>query len=182
MADTGAILPGLGSSEDFNPVVGAWSNPTYIQTDVGLTYASRTIPTDEYTDYLRASQFGFTIPGEATIDSVKVEINRKASATNAVALDYLYLVDGEGNNGTNRADPTNKWPTSPATATYQGAPSWWGLTLTPAIVNDPDFGVRLVAGNGDVATRTAYVDWAKITVYYTVGSVSHRKSSFFKMF
>jgi hypothetical protein len=48
--------------------------------------------------------------------------------------------------GSNKADTTTNWPASDAVATYGDVNDLWGLntsTLTPAIINDVDFGVEL---------------------------------------
>ena len=177
MADTGAILPGLGSNEDRDGKV-AWSNPTNIQAEANA--AACNVGKTTYSDWLRASQFGFSIPSDATIDGIKVEINRYGGGTN-INDSALYLVGADGNNtGDNKASAT-KWPTSAATATYGGATDKWNASPTPTMVNDSDFGVRLSALNISLDwPDDAYVYWIKITVYYTEAVTdNHKRSAFF---
>ena len=175
MADTGATLPGLGSNEDRDGKVD-WSNPTNIQTEANT--ASCTIGRYDYGDWLRASQFGFSIPSGATIDGIQVDINRTQGST-GICDSSLRLVDADGNNvGDDKASATS-WPGSAGTATYGGATDKWNASPTPAMVNDADFGVRLSAENTYRLTPTAYVNWIKITVYYTEAAVAHQASAFF---
>ena len=173
MADTGATLPGLGSSEDRDGKA-AWSSPTNIQAEAGI---SNNLPAkNDYGDWLRASDFGFSVPVDATIDGIKVEVSHYASSS-GIKDSSLRLVDGDGNNaGDDKASATN-WPTAQTTREYGGASDKWGASPTPAMVNDSDFGVRLSAST-DGSMRTAYVYWIKITVYYTEGGVTHEASAF----
>jgi len=163
--NTGATLPGLGSTEDRDNKQ-SWANPTNIQAEAGYTMC----PVDAgiYSDWLRASDFGFTIPSAAVIDGIKVEINRRISVADAINDSSLRLVDASGTNVGDDKASGSYWSTGEAeTAAYGGDADTWGASPTPAMVNDSDFGIRLSAANTSASWCTAYVYWVKITVYYT---------------
>jgi len=162
--NTGATLPSLGSTEDRDGKV-AWTDPTNIQAEAGYTYSG--ILASTYSDWLRASDFGFTIPSTATIDGIKVEIYRAGSYTNKLKDSSLRLVDASGTNVGDDKASASYWLTAPTTVAYGSDGDTWGASPTPAMVNDSDFGIRLSAANVDTENRVALVYWVKITVYYT---------------
>lgn len=175
--NTVATLPGTGASE---LIAGgtAWTNPTYIQAEANA--ATCAITAFSYSYYLRASNFGFDIPLSAGINGIKVEISRKSSAVDTLVDSTVYLVNASGTSiGDNKARTITEWPpeeniywpTSQTSATYGGESDLWGTSLSPTIVNDADFGVRLIVTTYDeVSTRTASVYWIKITVYYSLAA------------
>jgi len=163
--DTGATYPGLGSTEDRDGKV-AWVIPTNIQAEANCASCMVAVAGADYSDWLRASHFGFAVPSGAIIDGIKVEINHEGSSANKIKDSSLRLVNASGVNEWDDKASASYWPTDPTTATYGGASDLWGATLTPAIVNNDNFGVRLSAySNTDFAN--AYVYWVKITIYYT---------------
>jgi len=169
MADTGATLPGTGSNEDRDGK-DAWLNPANIEAEAN--YAT-VIASNDYVDWLRASNFGFSVPPAATIDGIKLEISRNFFS-GPIWDDSLRLVDnGSVNRGDDKGSATH-WPAIQATATYGGASDMWGYAWTPTIVNSSNFGARLSAYCGG-SFLIGYVHWIKITVYYTT-AVAHEKS------
>lgn len=121
-----------------------------------------------YSRYLMASNFGFTIPGSATIDGVKAEILRMSS-TSPNVKDTIVQIMTTGNYGTNHADPS-AWTPSPLNIAYGDSTDVWGLTLTPDSVNHVDFGFRIMIRNGSpvVTFAPSSVDHIQMTVYYTL--------------
>lgn len=160
MADTGATYPRLGSSEDRAGRV-AWTNPTYIQAvDNNAPWSD----TDDVSDWLRGSDFGFSVPVDATILGVKLDM-RRFEGGGVVSNSLLYLVDENGDNTGDSKHGTNQTWSGLQEVSYGGATDLWRATLTPAIVNSSNFGARMsVYGSG---ASSAAVYWYKITVYYT---------------
>jgi hypothetical protein len=147
-----------------------WSAPENIMFPGGEPYATAVLKKGNLiSNYLQGTQYGFSIPSDATIFGIAVVINRQSSANNPSILDnFVRLVKGGVVVGDNHAI-TTIWPNLMGTATYGGATDLWGTTWTPADINSPDFGVVLSArrqnnGNSD---RTAMVDYMQITIYYS---------------
>lgn len=160
MADTGATYPGLGSNEDRGGLP-AWSNPTNIQADGA--YADWT-GTDTYSDWLRGSNFGFSVPSGSIITGVQLDMKRE-EISGAVTNSLLYLVDDNGTNMGDSKHVTNQSWGSLEEVSYGGAADLWGATLTPNIVNSSNFGARMSIGC--VGNSRGIVYWYKITVYYS---------------
>lgn len=125
-------------------------------------------------EVLRVSDFGFELPGGATVAGITVEVGRKLTNgdgnTNQRATDLLAKLDkggmGGGLVGDNKAR-NEFFADSDEVATYGGAADLWGATWTPAEVNDAAFGVAYqwnVLSSGD---NTALVDFVRVTVHYT---------------
>jgi len=143
-----------------------WLSPTNIYaSDDARAYVG--LQLDELTDYLWATTFGFTIPAGATIDGVKVYIERRSNRATAIRDDIVQLIKAGSRQGNNKASGT-AWPTTDAYASYGGAADMWGLSLTPAQVNASNFGVVLTAYNAWYEGNAyAYCDHIYIIVYYT---------------
>jgi hypothetical protein len=130
-------------------------------------WAQVTLAKGEISHYLMVYGFGFDIPVGATINWVKVTIERHA--TNTLLYDYsikLY-VDGVPT-GNDKASATG-WPSSDTNADYGGIDTW-GLSLTPSKINSEMFGIAISCKNyktGSGASYIGYVDNVVITVDYT---------------
>lgn len=149
-----------------------WSNPGNITT-AGTPYATANIGTGT-SDYLRGTSYGFSIPNGATIDGIEVTINRSGTQgfLNTGCFDeYVYIVKGGTIQTTQNKANDNRYPTNLGTATYGGPNDLWGVTWTPAQINDSNFGIVLSTDATTVFTScTATVDYMRITVYYTTCS------------
>lgn len=128
-----------------------------------------------YTDYLVATMGGnpFAIASDQKIDGVEYEVEWSLNGTSggqSVVEDVIPTSTlGDGTNLTDSYQLT----TTPTTRTYGGASDTAGLALTPAVVNDPTFGVKLscvetLNGNG----KRPQVDFVRITVHYSPAPVS----------
>jgi photosystem II stability/assembly factor-like uncharacterized protein len=119
--------------------------------------------------YLKATNFGFAIPSNATITGIKVEA--EGYATDAVTTLRAYAVKA----GTIGATALSVLlPTSEAYGTMGGNGSLFSDTWTPAQINAATWGIALVAANASyTAGQTAYLDHARVTVYYTTPSAEN---------
>jgi len=140
MADTGYISPGTMADDS---AVGSrtWSNPDNAKANDG-SYASYGIAYGpEYSHYLKATNFGFSIPSGATIDGIKVEIEGKTDADTA-GNDYrVSIVKSDGTVGTTNKGNNTMLESSDTYRTYGGATDLWGETWSDTDINDTDFGV-----------------------------------------
>ena len=152
----------------------AWTNPGNI-TSSDNSYATAGFGggTDSGFDYLRATNFGFSIDSGATIDGIEAIFERK-DAGGSVTDSNIYIINGDGSAGvgsTNRSAGA-AWPTSDTSATFGSSSDSWGESWTPAKVNSSDFGVQIRCSSsaGFGVTDTASVDHVQITIHYSEDS------------
>lgn len=113
------------------------------------------------TRFLRCTDYGFTIPGGATI--VGVEIGIRCSVDGALGVDNSVQLSLAGAAGGFDEASATVLPPSLAYRTYGGPADLWGGVLTPADVNDALFGVYFKGSGADIF----HVDNILMTVYYT---------------
>ena len=159
-------LSNAGSSENTD----AWVSPTSVFADDGtnasITAASYDSP--DISQILVVSDFGFAIPGTATIDGIVVTIERN-NAAGAASDNRVQLAKGTAFAnlvGTNKADTATDWPASMGIANYGGTTDLWGTTWTPTEINASTFAVFLSV-QADAANTDIAVDYIQVTVHYT---------------
>lgn len=149
-----------------------WQNPKGVLTD-DASYANiPNLSSGKLSNTGSISGFGFSIPTDASISGVLVEIKRGSqNGTGVVDKDVRIGV------GRKILSPENKakadiWPNTESYVSYGGQNDLWGLTLTPKEVNDPNFGVGLQVGFADTGTGTdrAGVNHVRMTIYYILPS------------
>jgi autotransporter-associated beta strand protein len=162
---------GTGASTTAGAGTIAWTNPSNSISNNGI-YATCAIkgPGTKTSEYLKTSNYGFTIPGAATIIGITVIVGRFEDNTangNDVKDVGVNLLKAGAISGLNKADLVTEWPkTTVTTATYGGSSDLWGTTWTPTDINLSTFGVTLNASSDN--DRTASVDYIQISVTYTV--------------
>ena len=118
----------------------AWTNPTRViandnsNTTVAVTSGFfNTVTATSQT--LKATNFGFTIPSNATIDGVVATIGRYASAnsgSNWVKDNNVQLIIAGTATGNNLGLTSTNWPTGETALNYGSSTSnSWGTTLNP---------------------------------------------------
>ncbi len=165
-AGTGANDAAFGSYSWTNPGNIVSSDDTYASTGTGHSSAD--------SNYLKATNFGFSIPTGATIDGILVAVEKYVTnTTSGGAYDVrARIVKADGTIGTTDKSSPDAWPgtTDPGTyVNYGGATDKWGETWTVADINDADFGFVL-AVQPQNASADARVDHIRITIYYTAGA------------
>ncbi len=123
--------------------------------------------TGTHTDYLVATDFGFTLPAGTIIEGIKVEV--KCSDANARTSDYSVRIIKTGViTGLEKAAGT-AYPLVDDYITYGGPTDLWGETWDYKFIDDNKFGIAISAQrnkNDDVVTA-GQVNHIRITVYYT---------------
>lgn len=170
---TAATLPGsIAQGSNHLGHDNTWLNPNNALAADGA-FATWFMPDEGNvgSNALRATNFGMSVPSDATILGIVLEIHRKSEHVTDGYDTYVHLVkDGSTLIGSNYATGiADYWPTSVATKSYGGAADLWGTTWTPAEVNASTFGASLEADNNYSGT-THYVDFFRITVYYSTPS------------
>jgi hypothetical protein len=167
----GPLSPGTLASDSSNGGDAAWLTPSA----AGTSNDSRTGPGVDFIDvgdtthYLKATNYGFSIPTNATVTGVKVEIERVTFGATDVRDHEVKLVKGGSVVGDNHASGTN-WSLTEAYYGYGGATDLWGTTFTPAEINNSGFGMVLSVEN--VGGGGPAVDHIRITVYYTLTTLA----------
>jgi hypothetical protein len=135
---------------------------------------------DTHTSCLEARNYGFTIPGTATILGIRVEVERRrsAGAGGYIEDNGVMLLRGGSYVGANRAAYGVNWPTTDTYATYGGSADLWGTTWTPADINSANFGVALACISYTCGSAmTSFIDHIRITVFYD-NTLGHEMTAF----
>jgi cysteine-rich repeat protein len=112
--------------------------------------------------YLKATGFGFSIPGAAVI--LGIELDVEEVALGGTAFDNaVRIVKGGVIGATDRS--LGAWPGVESVVTYGGPSDLWGETWTPADINAADFGAA-ISMHDSISGVLAQVDSIALTVYY----------------
>jgi len=140
------------------------------------------------TNYLVVIDYGFSVPADAIIAGIRVEVTRKAESSPTSiwrSCDYSIYVTKDGNDTTpipagdnlsgyvddSTPGPNGFWSdTTFATSSFGGAEELWGQTWTASDINSRGFGILYQTENGrGGSTGGAMVDAVGIKVYWTIG-------------
>jgi hypothetical protein len=167
----GPNSPGTISSS--TPGLAAWSNIGNIASQ-NDTYATAS-GYETSTHYIKAQNFGFSIPSGATINGIIVEVDAYQADG---AYDYIVsLILADGSYGFTNKNTGANFPTSDSDTyrSYGSSSYLWDETLEETDINDADFGVVVqfyLSGYWDdnlfeEIAAYIYVDHIRITIYYT---------------
>ena len=148
-----------------------WFNPGNA-TASDDSFATVALGVGEISHYLEASNFGFSIPGGATIDGIVVEFERKGTLGDVI-LDIkderVRIVKGGVVSSTAKSAAA-LWPTTEETKSFGSSSDLWGETWIASDINNTSFGVVIAAIDNSGEDGTGSVDHIKITVTYTPSS------------
>ncbi len=164
----GPSLPGTAANDASAGDV-AWASVNNVLVDDTLS-AGAHLDTAQTSQYLFATNFGFSIPGGATIIGVVLDAFVRTTGGTSVVDHTVKLIDAGVLAGTNKA-VASLWTWDPGgTRSWGGGTDLWGIALTPAKINASNFGVGFRNTNlGGDGVNTG-IDYAKLTVYYTEGT------------
>lgn len=119
-------------------------------------------------NWLNAYNFGFSIPSNASITGIAVDLNWVSQSSTTAQLQNVSLYDSGVAIGTAK-NPNTQPSTSNSDVVLGSNTDTWGTTLTPALVNDPTFGfgIQIFA-----QTVRLFLNNFRITIYYTVANNS----------
>ncbi len=121
----------------------------------------------DVTVYLKATDFSFSIPKDAIIDGISVNVEKKAS--DASFFDNAVRIVKDGTIGEKDGSIGDAWSTRDDTITYGSASDLWGEKWTYKDINSKKFGFAIsVKKDGESVIRrpSPYIDWINITVTY----------------
>lgn len=122
---------------------------------------------DSHTDYLLVKDFGFQIPGGATINGIKVEV--ECADPHSRTSDFSVRIVKKGSiTGDEKAVGT-PYPLIDEYLSYGGSADLWGETWNYKYINENQFGVAIAARRNfnDEITTDGRVNDIRITVYYS---------------
>lgn len=143
----------------------AWSSVANSSaSDDSRSTATSAIPTTS--NYIVATNFGFSIPLTATVCGISVEIEKSGSGVaHSITDNSVLIVKGGSVSGSNKA-VGGDWSGTDAYSSYGGASDAWGETWIPTDINSASFGIALSANISGVTLPTARIDHIRITVSY----------------
>ena len=154
------------SSVNWNNVQGI--EEKYDESDASIS----SLAVGGVTDILVAKNFGFSIPQDAIIDGIEVDVNRYADNSDTIADFYIAISENGCSDLSDNKAETNQntkfWPDSLDNRLYGANDDTWGLTLTRNDINNSNFAACLAATNEGGAASGAYVDYVEVTVTYHV--------------
>lgn len=163
LAQAAAVVPVTGN--------GLWTNITNILNDTTGAVTSLQVDSSPIgeTDPLNLTGMpAFSIPADATITGVTVRSRGSTDALSTVSCVFqltLLAVD------LSAARSRSFTPSTFTVADVGGPTDTWGLgsALTPAIVNDPDFGVWIYADQSSVMPgHQLDFDWLYMQVHFNL--------------
>lgn len=146
-----SVGPNLGTTAgESNTTVPMWTTPGNILGNVGTANATIAQPPAglvRTTDFLFATGFNFAIPVDAVILGVQLTVAVQDTVANGTYTDFSVNLLGSqfpgGFSRTNKAYRDAGFTTVLTDRIYGSSTDLWGEQLTPAIINDPSFGVEI---------------------------------------
>jgi hypothetical protein len=161
-ATSQSIAVDAGTTNSWSAATGVYSSDN--------SFASASLSANGTSYYLIATGFGITLPQNAIINGIQVDVERSASPGIGGIIDNaIYLVKAANiqTSGANRADTLTTWGAAETTVSYGGPADLWGLAWSAAEVDAVGFGVAFSAKNTGGATDSARIDNIRITVFYS---------------
>ena len=143
----------------------AWTNADFSLSSDNSN-ASISISPAAGSQYLKATNFGFSIPANSEIQGIIVEIEKKELAASDNITDARVRIIKGGSIGTTDKASGIEWGTTDAYTTYGNATDLWGEIWNASDINSPNFGAVIAAGTS-APTGSVFVDHIRITVHYT---------------
>lgn len=124
--------------------------------------------TGNYSDYLIARDFGFSVPENVIITGIEVEVERSDAKLNMA--DYSVRIVKYGVVGLTEQSRGTNFSASDNYETFGSISDLWGESWTPAEINDRYFGVGIaVQENGGFGGSSGRIDHIRIRVHYSAG-------------
>jgi hypothetical protein len=118
--------------------------------------------------YLKLTNWGFSLPASAVVDGIRCDWERKAQAVSSLKTNSIKLVKAGTIAGTEQlGSDTAFYSATDATFSHGGSTSLWGTTWTDAEVNASGFGVVISVKNLHATVAcTASIDFVRLIVAY----------------
>ena len=145
-----------------------WSNPGNAAASDNARATVSINSTGGISHYLKATNFGFAIPGGATILGILVELELRGSDSDVVE-ERVRIVKGGVIGATERATGASLPLLTDAVVSFGGDTDLWGETWTPADIIASGFGAAFAAQSNDPSPpEDAEVDHIRVSVTYDI--------------
>lgn len=167
-----AQIAGPNSGGSFTTIVipgsiQTWSTPSNAASsdNIYTTFGNLAGGVGSYTDYLVATNFGFSIPSGVTINGIIVEVER--ADPNFRTSDYSIRIVKGGVVGATERSFSSGYPSTDSYQSYGNAGDLWGETWNESDINASGFGVAIAAQRSVSGGTTAgRIDHVRIIVFY----------------
>lgn len=184
MASLGPNSPSTIISDSSSGGSTDWSSQSNASVnDCVEALCTMAVSTQSY--YLKATNFGFNVSSDATINGILVEIKWWDSQSSNKVQDWKVRIIKGGTISTTEmasgqiANGILTCSTSDPYDSYGSSSSLWGETWTPADINVTNFGFAFACQNLDTGlSRSARIDHIRTTIYYTLPTTGN----FFQLF
>lgn len=166
MPSTGPNNPGTDGSAALSGSSHTWFGTVNITGASDANGSYSVIGNGAWTNYLTATNFGFSIPSGATIDGIVVEWRKKVD-TPIVVDQSVKIVKGGSIIGNEKGDGVTQWSGTYGYISYGGSSDLWGTTWSESDIEASGFGCGIAALGGAPTGGIPYVEHCRITVYYT---------------
>lgn len=161
--DSGYLSPGSMSNDGSIGTV-SWSNENNAKVSDD-NYATVTLNSNT-SNWLKANNFGFSIPAEATITGIHASIEAKSDGPAGWVMDYIRIVKSGAIKSTNHQVTL---PAGSDTTQYVGGSQYkWGESWTASDINDPGFGIAIATFKSTAGNRLVSIDQVRLRVFYTL--------------
>ena len=168
-ANTDATSPQTMADDNSVGTV-VWSGPDNAKTSNNVD-TGNILEIGETSHYLKATNFGLSIPTGATINGILAEVEQAYKISGPATENSIKIVKGGVISGDDKS--TGAETTSTDTyVDYGGATELWGETWTAEDINLSTFGVVYSVKNLEGDAIVPQVDHIRITVYYTTAGTS----------
>jgi hypothetical protein len=157
--------PGLGTEEARGGSSGSWANPDKI-TAYSYTgpHATWSPDAQSYSPWLKGDNYGFNIPSSATIDGIRIEIERYSTLADKAKDSSLRLAVNGVLKGNDKADTVNYYLSTFSCYRHGSSTDKWGTTWTPNDINN----IEVYLSSYKLAgSCTVYVNYVTVRVWYT---------------
>jgi hypothetical protein len=167
MSTAGPNSPGTMADSDAVGTM-AWSYPdNAMASDNNRAVVSSTgfdVPFTSH--YLKATNFGFTIPAGAAINGIMVEFEKRGGGATSSVDSAVRIIKADGALGTENKASGDYWPTTDTYIAHGAVDNLWSEAWSAANINDIDFGVALSVVHSQNFGGSS-IDHIRITITYT---------------
>ena len=144
-----------------------WSSLTNVRTE-NDTGTADSISKNSSSGLLYTYNYGFEIPGSATIKGIEFKIREKSGGSGSAVDSTIYVMSNSSTRESSNEAETGSWPSSWTTYSYGGSTDLMGWTdITPSDVNASSFGIEIRVNNpSSFSSETAYVDMIQVNIHY----------------